>query len=147
MGRIFNRSDKQHRPKLSQELIAFNDDGIPSGGITAGIGFTIAWHDGPTHQRDGDIAEQNGALEMDLLQVTSRVLEAKQKSLLGCSEMIAAIQSIQYSLKCLGRMYTRISKELKDEWDKSQSRIDEQSEGSGIAGGAEAESGQRLEDH
>lgn len=80
--------------------------GHPAGGISTGIGYTIAWQHGPLGKRGIDIDEddhpgRNGAFLMEVLESCRSRLVAYQESAFACSENAEALERLNEAMACL----------------------------------------------
>lgn len=69
-------------------------NGNPSGGVTIGRGFTIAWQNGPLAV-DGVRREPNGAFVEDVIAAAIGRIEAYQASRFNCQENADALAHLK----------------------------------------------------
>lgn len=74
-----------------------DDNGNPTGGITSGEGFTIAWQNG--------VQERNGAFLEEVLGACLARFEFFQDSKFACEENADAIDGIKAALDAMGRRF------------------------------------------
>ena len=72
-------------------------DGNPTGGISTGQGFTIAWQNG--------VQERNGAFLEEVLGACKARFEFFQDSKFACPENEEAIAGIEAALRAMGRRF------------------------------------------
>ena len=82
-----------------------NEDGTHDGGVSTGIGFTIAW------QRGGlDVAGRNGAFLLEVLGACKHQLEMYQNSKFACEENGNALHALKV---CIAELESRRNRRLK----------------------------------
>mgnify|MGYP000170765328 CR=1 FL=1 len=81
----------------------FTDDkGRPAGGISTGIGYTIAWQTGPCPiEADGSQPGRNGAFLIEVLESCEARLGAYQDSEFACDENAEALFDLNNSIAAL----------------------------------------------
>jgi hypothetical protein len=72
------------------------DNGEHDGGVSMGIGFTIAWQRGPINE-----AGRNGAFVMEVLDAVRSQLEYFQNSKYQCDENQAALDLLSQAMQVL----------------------------------------------
>ena len=77
-----------------------NENGDPTGGVTVGTGFTIAWQDGPLG-RGEDRKAPNGAFVEDVIDACIGRIRHYQESHFRCASNAAAIVSLTSALAAL----------------------------------------------
>lgn len=91
-----------------------NEQGMPTGGVTSGCGFTISWQNGPLG-RGEERLEPNGAFVEDVIKAALGRLEYYQRSPFACQENANAVESLKDALRFLE--------------DRTRRREDRQAEG------------------
>lgn len=94
-----------HRTPISSHHV-LDAAGRPSGGVTQGRGFTIAWQNGPLG-RGPDRREPNGAFVEDVIDAARDRLQFYQASPFACAENDEAIQHLERAMDWLGRRTAR----------------------------------------
>lgn len=75
------------------------DGTTPAGGISTGVGYTIAWQNGPCPiQEDGSQPARNGAFLIEVLEACELRLEAYQASPFNCQENANALSDLGLSI-------------------------------------------------
>jgi hypothetical protein len=77
-----------------------NDEGFPDGGVSTGIGFTIAWQRGRVDKDWED--SRNGAFLIEVLEACKHQLDGYQNKAWACQENTEALAHLNlciYSLK------------------------------------------------
>ena len=87
------------------------DDGVPTGGISCGRGFTISWQNGALG-RGNEKREPNGAFVEDVIDAVIRRIAAYQDSKFACPENADALASLRQAAKRLDDRTT--SRETRD---------------------------------
>ena len=77
-----------------------DQDGNPTGGVSTGRGFTIAWQNGPL-KKDGEPIEPNGAFVEDLIQVVIGRIEHYEDSQFACNENKMALMNLKAAAAAL----------------------------------------------
>lgn len=77
-------------------------NGNPSGGVTVGRGFTIAWQNGPLAV-DGVRREPSGAFVEDVIAAAMGRIEAYQASRFNCVTNADALDYLRLALDALDR--------------------------------------------
>lgn len=73
-----------------------NPHGRPSGGISTGIGYTIAWQNGPCPiEEDGSQPCRNGAFLIEVLESCEARLKHYQESDFACVENATALEHLE----------------------------------------------------
>ncbi len=90
-------NDTQHENHFT------DNDGRPAGGISTGIGYTIAWQNGPCpiiKDVDGNDfqPERNGAFLIEVLEACRARLLAYQSGEFACVENSQALTDLEYSI-------------------------------------------------
>ena len=75
-------------------------DGVPTGGISCGRGFTISWQNGALG-RGNDKKEPNGAFVEDVIDAVIRRIAAYQDSKFACAENADALDSLRMAARRL----------------------------------------------
>jgi hypothetical protein len=73
-----------------------NDDGTHAGGVSTGVGFTIAWQRGPLNE-----AGRNGAFLIEVLEACRHQLRYYQMSKYACEENLKAMEHLDEALFAL----------------------------------------------
>lgn len=73
-------------------------EGVPLGGVTYGLGFTVSWQHGATRTHPGDEPVKNGAFVEDVLLAAVDRLEHYQASPFACEENQVAISYVKNAL-------------------------------------------------
>ena len=93
------------RTKMSNHLdthFTEPDGSTPAGGISTGIGYTIAWQNGPCPiEDDGSQPTRNGAFLIEVLEACEKRLEAYQDSQFACAENSASLEHLCLSIRSL----------------------------------------------
>lgn len=81
----------------------YDHEGRPAGGISEGIGFTIAWQNGPLGRADGPGGRRqpNGAFVETIIAAAKDRLEYYQSSRFNCEENAEAIRHLALALAIL----------------------------------------------
>ncbi len=77
-----------------------DEEGRPAGGVSAGVGFTIAWQNGPLG-RGSDRRPPNGAFVEDVMDACLQRLTFYQASEFACDENGDAIGYLRLALEQL----------------------------------------------
>jgi len=88
---------QERRPTTNSFWVDAN--GNPTGGISTGQGFTIAWQNG--------VQERNGAFLEEVLGACKARFEFFQESKFACEENADAIAGIQAALDAMGRRFAK----------------------------------------
>lgn len=84
------------------------DGTTPAGGISTGVGYTIAWQTGPCLiEDDGSQPTRNGAFLIEVLEACEKRLQFYQASPFACAENAVALVNLNESIRCLK---TRLSR-------------------------------------
>ena len=79
-----------------------DEQGRPAGGISTGIGYTIAWQNGPCPiMEDGSQPDRNGAFLIEVLQSCQMRLLAYQNSEFNCEENDIALKGVEAAISIL----------------------------------------------
>src|SRR5262245_35119095 len=77
-----------------------DEHGNPAGGVSTGMGFTIAWQKGPLGQQRQGL---NGAFVEDVIQAVIGRIEFYQASRFACQENVEALAALQMAADALDR--------------------------------------------
>jgi hypothetical protein len=81
---------------------SMDEHGNPTGGASSGVGFAIAWQDGPrTPDEAGRLTQASGAFVEDILLVAADRLEFFQESRFACEENAEALAAVRHALSQL----------------------------------------------
>ena len=79
-----------------------DENGKPAGGISTGVGYTIAWQNGPCPiQEDGSQPDRNGAFLIEILEACEARLVFYQDGEFACIENKCAQEHITAALIAL----------------------------------------------
>lgn len=84
-----------------RKTYAPNEDGVVTGGSSTGIGFHIAWQDGPLDRNKKGEPRPNGAFIEDVIEAAHDRLVAMQESKFACVENEMAIGHLAGALAAL----------------------------------------------
>jgi hypothetical protein len=73
-----------------------NEDGTHNGGVSTGIGYTIAWQRGPLNE-----GGRNGAFMIEVLQACRHQMNYYQDSRYACQENEAALHHLDLAIAAL----------------------------------------------
>ena len=80
-------------------------DDRPAGGISTGVGYTIAWQNGPCPiMKDGSQPDRNGAFLIEVLESCEARLKHFQEGDFACAENAAALDYLE---DVIGQLKTR----------------------------------------
>ncbi len=71
-------------------------NGLPQGGVSTGVGFTIAWQRGPLNE-----AGRNGAFLIEVLEACEHQLAYYQDSQFACEENAVALSHLNGAIAML----------------------------------------------
>jgi hypothetical protein len=95
--RLKSMTNVAHERRPVSNTFWTDAEGNPTGGITTGQGFTIAWQNG--------VQERNGAFLEEVLGACKARFDFFQASKFACSENADAIAGIEAALEAMGRRF------------------------------------------
>lgn len=78
-----------------------SEDGVPTGGVSYGVGFAISWQNGALAETEVVRKKPNGAFVEDIIDAAKDRLKAYQATKFNCEENAKAIEYLDLAMDIL----------------------------------------------